>query len=93
MLKPGGLLFCADPNLPSGQDFDKIAALWQAHSVVQGTPQKKADVMASKLGEMRSQWWRQEEQVKLLAEAGLVNGLQVFQSLMYGAFCCNAPAA
>jgi tRNA (cmo5U34)-methyltransferase len=93
MIKSSGLLFCADANAPSGQDFDAVLSMWRRHSLAQGMPQEKVDVIRGKLDEMKPQMWEQHEERVLLKQAGFIDVVQVFQSLIHGAFCAGKPAA
>jgi len=88
LLKPGGLLYSADLSIATGQDRDSVLELWRNNAIVAGIEPEMANGMLLKI---KTEFCPRNEAVitGFLQNAGFVNILKPFRSLMYGVWAAE----
>ena len=91
LLKPNGRLYSADIHIAVGQDRERMLALWAAQAVMSGIEPEIADDM---LAMVRSAMKPRDEStiVGFIRDAGFVEILKPFSSLIYGAWTARKSA-
>ncbi|MFA6094324.1 MAG: methyltransferase domain-containing protein [Candidatus Paceibacterota bacterium] len=88
LLKPGGLLYSADLHIGTGQDRDSVWELWRNNVILSGIAPEVADGMLQKI---KSEICPRDEAIitGFLQNAGFVNILMPFRSLIYGVWAAK----
>jgi tRNA (cmo5U34)-methyltransferase len=90
LLRPGGRLYSADLHIARGQDRAAMLALWRLQAELSGVEPELLDRMLEAFA--RDPRPRDEAAIQgFLDDAGFVDVLKPFSSLLYGAWCARRP--
>jgi tRNA (cmo5U34)-methyltransferase len=91
LLKPGGLLYSADLHFGAGQDRDSVLELWRNNVITAGI---EPEIAAGMLLKIKTEFCPRDEAIitGFLQNAGFINILMPFRSLMYGVWAATKIA-